>query len=320
MLLACSPFAFAQESTFKVCGDEILDLDSVFQWQKIEPGLPMYFGPGDTTAIYQDLLQRYLANLAEADRQRVEVIKFIDALQGIIVNRSALLTVSRNPITEREELVNGADKVFGINCADIELDYLVDILHLAIAYRKIHDASFAELRTAADQEIQRLNLQYQNWFDNGLPMWPQETWFNGLFLGESDASEAPRQQWVLLRPSVGLGGNTHDGLSNGNLDETLGVELFGYVRYRESDYSSYWGLSALATLGEDTGVGYGLLLRYDDYVLGYSRRDRDAARGIGEHNEYWYIGFDLYSLIHEKEDGFRDYKQKVRRVIAEYRQ
>ena len=151
LLVVCSPYAIAEEGLFKVCKKEILGLDTAFQWQTIEPDLPMYFGPADSTSIYQDLLKRYLANLAEADRQRVEVIKFIDQLQSIIENRSALLAISKNPITEAEELVNGADTVFDINCGDINQVYLADILHLAIAFRKIHDESFSALRTAADQ-------------------------------------------------------------------------------------------------------------------------------------------------------------------------
>lgn len=78
------------------------------------------------------------------------------------------------------------------------------------------------------------------------------------------------------------------------------------------------GYSVLATLGEDAGIGYGLLLRYDDYVPGYTRRNEDAALGINSDSEYIYLGYDLYNLVHEKKDRFREYQQKIRETIAEF--
>jgi hypothetical protein len=309
--------AIGDESTV-ICGSDISDFESPFKWQVIQDDVPIYLAPGDTKKIYQQFLNAYRENLTLDDATRDEVRKFVSLQESIISGmESAQLSIKAGPMSG-DELLSGHKLIFPFPCADIGKNYLVDISYLAIAYKKVHDASFEVLRDAANKTIQLRNRQYQDWFDNGLPMWPQETWFNGLFLGESDADKPAKHQWVVFRPSVGLGGNSNGGITDSNLEATLGVEIGGFVRYLKADYSDYWGLSVLATLGEDAGVGYGLLLRYNDYVFGYSKRNEDASLGISDDNEYLYIGYDLYKLVHEKKDEFRQYKRKVRKTISEY--
>lgn len=313
--------AVQASSHFLVCGVDMSDKDTPYRWEIIEADLPIYIYPDDTVGIYRSLLNRYLDNLKPDDAQRSEVSAFVQLLEKLVANEvNPLLKVGPNPMTDEVELLNSDQRVLLIKCDDITRQYLIDIVHLQLALRKIHDESFSQLRSQADANIQRRNQQYQNWFDNGLPMWPQETWLNGIFLDESDAVEPAHHQWVFLRPSVGLGVNSDDGINDGNLEATLGVEVGGFVHYLKDDYSSYWGVSVLATLGEDAGVGWGGLLRYDNYVLGFTRRNRDLSAGISEDRDYLYIGYDLLQLIDEKKNRFRGFKQKVRAGFAEYQQ
>lgn len=308
--------AIGDESTV-ICGSDISGHQSPFKWQLIQDDVPIYLAPGKAKIIYQQFLNSYRENLTLDDAKRDEARSFISLQESIISGKdSAQLSIKAGPMSG-DELLSGHKTIFPIHCEDIDENYLIDISYLAIAYKKVHDASFEVLRDAANNTIQLRNRQYQDWFDNGLPMWPQETWLNGLLLDESDAEIPAKHQWVVFRPSLGLGGNLNDGFSEGNLDATLGVEIGGFVRYRSDDYSKYWGLSVLATLGEDAGVGYGLLLRYNDYVFGYNKRKKDASLGIGDDNEYLYIGYDLYKLVHDKKDEFREYKRKVREIISE---
>lgn len=320
LALLALPLHLAADDSFWICGEDISSRPSPFEWRHLQEEIPIYLAPGDAGRIYTVFLNRYLEALSPEDQSRGPVGKFI-ALQRSIIDgkNSAILVIKPGPMGD-DQLLSGSATVFSMPCEDIEKQYLIDLAYLASAYRKVHDASFEALREQADLTIQERNRQYQNWFDNGLAMWPQETWFNGLFLGESDAVRPPRHQWVLLRPSVGLGGNASDGLDENNLDATLGVEIGGYVRYLEDDYSSYWGVSLLATLGEDAGEGYGVLLRYDQYVLGYTRRKEDRDLGIADDTEYVYIGVDLYNLVHEKKQAFRDYRRKVRENFERFAQ
>lgn len=307
------PVAHAEPTL--LCGKDISHIDSAYKWDYIQDSVPIDLYPGGAGKIYQQLFDQYQHDVSEVDRSRDEVNKFI-ALQRSIIsgNKSALLSIKAGPFSG-EELLSANDTVFAIPCSDVEETWLVDIANLSITYRKIHDASFDVLRETADNNIQRLNQKYQQWFDNGLPMWPQESWFNGLFLDESDAEEPANHQWVLLRPSVGIAGNASRGINNNQLEAALGVELFGYVRYVSDDYSDYWGVSAFASLGEDVGAGYGALIRYNNYMLGYTKRDKDVSAGIVEDSEYLFIGYDLYQLINEKKDGFVSYKRKIRETL-----
>ena len=50
-----------------------------------------------------------------------------------------------------------------------------------------------------------------------------------------------------------------------------------------------------------------------------THREKDLDLGIGSDSVYFYIGYDLYNLVNEKKDAFRDYKQKVRQTISEYK-
>ncbi len=319
VLFLFSPMLAAQGDAILLCDVDISDRDSLFKWQSVEKDVPLYLYPNGAEMLYQRLLDQYIRKLSFDDQRRSEIKQFIELQKTIISKQApALLALKPNPFSGEWELLNGANQVFPIDCDDVNQDYLIDIYYLALSYKKINDASFEIFREAASATIQQRNLQYRNWFDNGLPMWPQETWFNGLLLGKSDAEKPARHQWVIFRPSVGLGVNSSDGLSNGNVDATLGIEIGGFVRYLNNDYSNYWGLSVLATLGEDAGVGYGLLLRYDDYVLGYTHRGEDAASGIGSDSEYFYIGYDLYKLVHDNKDRFSQYRQKIRQSISAY--
>ncbi|MGB5398257.1 MAG: hypothetical protein WBN96_14015, partial [Gammaproteobacteria bacterium] len=210
----------------------------------------MYLYPGDTEKVYQQLLDSYLLNLEQGDLQRAQVKQFIAVQKSIIRGESSAILVIDPGFNSGYELISGHETVFIVPCESAQESWLIDIAYLATAYSKIHNVSFEVFRETANATIQKRNLQYQNWFDNGLPMWPQETWLNGLFLDESDAKQPARLQWVLLRPSVGLGGNAHDGISNNKFAATLGLEVAGFAHYLNEDYSNYWGLSFLATIGE----------------------------------------------------------------------
>lgn len=311
-----SSISFAD--SYKVCDVDLINKESLYSWHNVRGSMPIYLQPGDEFIYYKKLLDQFNTNLAAEEFENEFVQKFIQTLTTVINKKQRdILKIRRHPMSDQYVLSTKSDDI-PVPCQDIDKIYLIDMAHLVNSLNKIHDFSFEVLRAQGNILMQQRNLQYQNWFDNGLPMWPQETWFNGLFLGESDAEQPARHQWVLLRPSVGLGANAHKSISNSKLEATLGLEIAGFAHYLNDDYSKYWGMSLLTTLGDDVGVGYGVLLRYNNYVLGYTTREKDAARGIGDDNEYIFIGYDLYQLVHENKNKYDGFKQKVRATLDEY--
>ncbi len=318
LLLQVLSISASYADSYIVCEVDLVNKVSKFSWQEVQDTVPLFLKPDDELIYYKRLLSQFRVGLSVEEQRNEFVKEFIQLLTDIIDNNKRdILKIRLHPMSDSYVLATRSSD-YPIPCNDIEENYLIDIAHMVNSLNKIHDASFEVFREQADKTIQLRNMQYQNWFDNGLPMWPQETWLNGLFLNESDAEQPARHQWVLLRPSVGIGSNVNNSISNSKLEATLGLEIAGFAHYLNDDYSNYWGMSLLTTLGDDVGVGYGVLLRYNNYVLGYTKREEDAALGIDDDNGYIFIGYDLYQLLHDKKDGFEGFKRKVRTTIDAY--
>jgi len=134
----------------------------------------------------------------------------------------------------------------------------------------------------------QLYQDYENLILNGLPMWPWEMWVNGSLVPDDFNGPAPMRQWIFLRPNISpalVTGSTEEV----GLDFGLTLEL-GHIWYRKKDYSSWWGLSAMAALTDDEGVGYGGMLRWDNYTLGVARHSKNDEDLI-------YVSVDLYQLV-----------------------
>jgi len=133
---------------------------------------------------------------------------------------------------------------------------------------------------------------HRNRLYNGLPMWPQETFINGLGTDFESAEPrlASRTQWVFLRPSIAPA-LRFDGTDNSELDAALMVELFGGIRYRRgSEFRKWQGGSVVATVTGSNGVGIGGIYRYDNYILGAAYHD--------DTNDWLlYASIDLYDLV-----------------------
>lgn len=134
----------------------------------------------------------------------------------------------------------------------------------------------------------QLYRDYENYTLRGLPMWPWEMWVNGFLVPDEFNGPAPMRQWIFLRPNLSpalvTGSEEEAGLEFG-----LTLEL-GHIWYRKKDYSSWWGLSAMAALTDDEGVGYGGMLRWDNYTLGVARHSKNDEDLI-------YVSVDLYQLV-----------------------
>lgn len=308
----------ADEKIF-LCGKDITDAGNPFYWDNLKNIVPENLGPGDARTVYRVISERYVSALSVEDKKLPFVRVFVKLLRGIDAGiQSGNLTIKSG--FDEHELSSGLRKKANVPCQDKDKPYLADIKYITIAYKKVHDASWEKLREAAARRIEFLDQQYADWFNNGLPMWPLETWANGALLDKSDAVEPRKWQLIVTRPSVGIGLNAADNRDETDPSATLAIQPLGYLKFTKNDYSQYWGISLLLTVGEDPGLGYGILARYNNYVFGATKRDNDTQRGISDNDVYIFIGFDLYNLMHEKQERFREFKGKVRANLEQYAQ
>jgi len=320
ILLLCAIFLYSpiyafSDSQIRLCDRDITDTSHPFYWDNLKltitnPDSEQDFKNVLTKTLYQQLFDQYQGHLTEPQKNLELVQKFIKLQQDILRDEASANLVVKRGIAATE-LSSGAKKIAVIPCQDSDKDYLISIAYLSIAYKKIHDEKWADLRSLVSRRIDSLDRQYALWFSNGLPMWPHENYINGKFLGVSDAEEPHNWQLVVARPSVGLGAKSSESLKNSQLQATLGIEPIGFVVYTSADYSKYWGLSFLMVGGDDVGFGYGLLARKDKYVLGVTRRANNPDYGVSKDDTYLFIGVDLYNVIHEKKERFSELKDKV---------
>ena len=99
---------------------------------------------------------------------------------------------------------------------------------------------------------------------------------------------------MIFRPSAAIEINTRS-QADANLEASLLVEPIGFVRYTSTDYKHWWGASLAVTSSTREGMGYGALVRYDNYTLGVTRHKSSTA-GEPDSN-FVMLSMDLYNLL-----------------------
>lgn len=159
--------------------------------------------------------------------------------------------------------------------------------------------------------IDGISLSYRNWLlDQGLAQWPWELAVNGWRISSDPYNEpAPRTQLIFMRPSAGLE-FSWTSQSNADVEASVGIEPIGLVWYRgdDNDYSNWWGISALVTLGTgDNGAGIGGLIRYNNFWIGVTDRK-------GSNDTFVFLGLDLHKYL-KSDDGLKaDIEKKLAKI------
>lgn len=147
--------------------------------------------------------------------------------------------------------------------------------------------------------------EYDSWLlSDGLPQWPWELWLNGKLIDTDIKKSPPRWQWVLARPSAGMD-LSYPRDEEADVVPSLGVELIGFVKYRNS-YKKHYGASILATVGTEDGAGYGIALRWNGFWAGYVFRSGDEADAV-------FLGIDLYKVFNDNAKR----KQLVKDIVGD---
>lgn len=160
-------------------------------------------------------------------------------------------------------------------------------------------------------EIRRIYNTHRTRLTNGLPMWPQETWLNGLNVDfdTDEPAEASGTQWIFLRPSISPA-LKFSGEDSSELDAALLLEPFGFIKYRGgSDFKKWQGGSVIVTMSGDNGVGYGAMYRYDSLIIGAAHHSKPDEWML-------YISLDLYDLVVPKDRPTNDGDEFLRKLAA----
>lgn len=178
---------------------------------------------------------------------------------------------------------------FDTNDARRAMAYFADTMYNA------NYLGFDEAAQVTRDRIQSIYTGYRNLLDNGLPMWPQEWWINGLNvdLESEEPQEAPMWQTVFMRPSIAPAFKL-DGIDDSELDAAIVLELIGTVHYRNEQRDKWIGGSLMATITNSNGIGVGGLLRYNQFIAGAAYHDNDS-------DVLLYVSFDLYDFLFGKE-------------------
>jgi hypothetical protein len=250
-------------------------------------------------SLFLDEVDRYLA--ARIPPIRHMKATFNDAIEqeGRLVwdfgmdsdNQSITLSLSCNALPRNEE--------------DRAIAYFADALY---EYGRSDQWAAVKIGSA---EISRIYSTHKNRLTNGLPMWPQETWINGLNV-DFDTDEpvvASNTQWIFLRPSISPA-LKFSGEDSSELDAALMLEPLGFIKYRDgSDFRRWHGASAIVTMSGDNGVGYGAIYRYDSLIIGAAHHSRPDEWML-------YVSLDLYDLVVPKDGRTNDGDEFLKRLAA----
>jgi hypothetical protein len=313
----------ADASAATWCRDSEPDPNHPLSWERLGPRVMAEVAAARYEAGYRVVFETFLREYGEAASREAEVRAFREAFHEYLALRER---AGDQPVRWRGEwdadddvqeyfllAPDGAVEQVRIPCAEIAdpqahaVSARVAVAYAAFALEQATGSDLDEARRAAARRAQALYGAYEQWLFDGLAQWPWELWLNGRRLPRDFADPPPRWQWIALRPNASLVANL-DTFEDSALDYALTFEPIGFVRYVEgSSYRKWWGLSPTLTLTGDHGAGYGLLGRYNNFVLGAAYHERDER-------VLWYMSVDLYRYALGEEGKVRQARTLLDRV------
>ena len=272
-----------------------------FYQRLLEKFIFIYVGSDDfndeRVQITISALKLYISDLAsEGERPTIW-----NAVPGF--RKDEMLLTGIGPYVSRPEPLR-------ISCSAFETpDAKSAVLGVAYLSRYIESLSRVELKAlqlAAAAEADLTSKGYQSWLFKGLAQWPWELKLNEFLIPDDFNGDAPDWQFTLLRPNLGFAINPND-YNDADLDYALMLEPVGFIKYLKddgkTDYEHWWGVSALVSITDSNGTGYGLMARYDNFMLGTCIHDSQ--------DQDWliYLGVDLYKYLLGEDGKVKQYQK-----------
>ena len=311
--------SMAQAGDVRVWCKGIADPTHSLSWQSMQTHLLPALENGEYQTAYQQVLDRFNevqkpyrddeSETEDAQKFRQELKVFIVGDVGrttFQVNVPAQINGQPNRGRFNQLIFSSSQHKVVIPCRDSSGDITparlterepqkANVAYAAHALMVVGGQPLEKLYTQAALTIDSRAQGYRGLLFDGLPMWPWELWVNGLGIDQDDLNQpAPRWQWIVARPSVGLEVFWPD-QANATVDASVALEPIGFIRYRGKGYKNWMGLSALVTLGsKDNGAGVGAMLRYNNYSFGITKRENID-------DVYVFFSMDLYDVVRDKE-------------------
>jgi hypothetical protein len=264
--------------------------------------------------VYKRYTQLFEATLSATEKSNAEVSRFVASLPRADSFEVKDFDVSHEAGQKAEVFLKGTDKEIFMKCDKLP-PYFVNMASVSLMTRWVRSQEILPELEKRASFVAHQSKVHEALLYNGLPMWPWELWLNGKRLGKDDWEPLFKTQWILMRPTAGVGISTQNGFSE-NLNVSVGVEPLGFVNYRDDDYKTWWGASLLLTSSTNAGSGLGGLLRWNHYVLGVTHHT-SAAAGIPDDN-FVFVGVELFDLFNKKKrDDFSEWQQLQKNRLSE---
>ncbi len=295
------------------CGVHMPQAEHPLSWSNLQPPVQDRLDAGEYEEAYRFIVDAYAVHygeqnqkLAQALRRKLARYLTLRETQG---ERPQDWDGSQNNRRNTYNLtLEGAsssgseDKVNTVSCASDAWAGTespeVAVFYVANAMQETMEEGQGLLLKLAANEADAVRRSHHDWLLNGFAMWPWELKANEFRIDKEFNSTAPDWQLVVLRPTPALAIRS-DTLASTELDTALMLEPLGFVRYFEgSRYRDWWGVSPIVTVTDDNGAGYGLLARYNEFVLG-------AAHHESVDEVLVYFSVDLYQYLLSNEEKMR---------------
>ncbi len=298
------------------CGVHMPQTEHPLSWSNLQPPVQDRLDAGEYEAAYRFIIDAYAVHYGEQNQKLVKALRQKLARyltlretqgerpqdwEGSQNNRSNTynLTLEGTSPSGSDDTLNSvsctSDVWAGTESPEVAVFYVANAMQEAMG----EDQDLL-LKLAAN-EAEAMRRSHHDWLLNGFAMWPWEFKANEFRIDKQFNSAAPDWQLIVLRPTPALAIRS-DSLDRTELDTALMLEPLGYVRYFEgSRYRKWWGVSPIVTVTDDNGAGYGLLARYNEFVLGVAHHESVDEVMV-------YFSVDLYQYLLSGEERIRQAK------------
>jgi hypothetical protein len=167
--------------------------------------------------------------------------------------------------------------------------------------------------------IHQAERRWENYLDRGFSQFPWEALFNGLVLDFPDY-DPPDRQWILLHPSLGVEADISS-FDELQADESLSLEVLGFLKYRGRDYEDYFGGSLALTVRDDVGPGIGALFHIQRNLnLGVSWHDVDDDDDYFDDTPSIFFSVDLFRLVSSRAESLQAKYDEARGRLRAWRE